>query len=181
MLGAKSTAIAAIAAAALMQGCSTMDKVNAQDWTPYSGTKAASQGSNPNAVDTASSAVADTVLLPITGISYAFGYRYDPSTHTMRQSANNWGWPSYPPAVARSNTSSTTGSATGTMGANGSTSGSTVSGTTGGTSTMGSSMSSGLSPSTGATGPSTTMGTTGSATTGTYDTATPPTSSSPRP
>ncbi len=164
---AKTTAVAAIAAAAMIQGCSTMDRINAQDWTPYSGTKVASETRNANAaVDTVSSAVADTVLLPLTATSWAFGYRYDPSTHSMRQSANNWGWSSYPPMTAGGGTTGAgTSTSSSSTGATGSTSSGTTTGTTGGTPAMGSTMSSGTSPDTGR-APTTTMGTTGAGTTG---------------
>jgi hypothetical protein len=165
----RASAIAAVAiAVAGLQGCSTMDRINAQDFTPYSGTKAASQARNANAADTVSSAIADTLLLPITATSWALGYRYDAPTHSMRQTANDWGWASYPPHTARG-PASTTGSATSSAphapsatsgatssaggsigGGTGSTSGGTTTGTTGGTPAMGSTMSSGPSPEPGA-------------------------------
>jgi uncharacterized protein YceK len=160
------TALVAIAAAALVQGCSTMDRINAQDWTPYSGTKAASAKGNANAVDTASSAVADTLLLPFTASSYAFGYRYDPGAHAMRQTANNWGWSDYPPtwgmsgARPSSTASGTTMSTNSGTAATGSTGSSTAYGTGGGTPAMGSTKSPGVSPD-GTRPPSSTMGTGG--------------------
>jgi len=151
MLRPNASALAAIAAAALIQGCSTMDRINAQDWAPYSGTKAASARANANAVDTASSAIADTLLLPLTASSYAFGYRYDPGTHSMRQTANQWGWSDYPPtwgmegAHTSSGTSSTPMSSNSGAASTGSTGSGTAYGTSGGTPGMGSSMSSGVS------------------------------------
>jgi hypothetical protein len=166
MLRSNGTALAAIAAAALIQGCSTMDRINAQDWTPYSGTKAASTRGNANAVDTASSALADTLLLPLTASSYVFGYRYDPNTHSMRQSANNWGWSDYPPTWGMSGahtsgaTPSTTMSTPSGIAATGSTGSGSAYGSGGGTPGMGSTMSSGLSPDDTRT-PSSTMGASG--------------------
>ncbi len=166
MLRSNCTALVALAAAALIQGCSTMDRINVQDWTPYSGTKAASAASKANAMDTASSAIADTLLLPFTASSYGFGYRYDQSTHTMRQSANNWGWSDYPPtwgmsgAHTSSGTSGTDMSTSSGTAATGSTGSSTTPGTSAGAPATGSTMWSGTSPDA-ARGPSSTVGTSG--------------------
>lgn len=153
MLRSNTTVLVAIATAALIQGCSTIDRINAQDWTPYSGTKAASARGNPNAVDTASSAIADTLLLPFTASSYAFGYRYDQSAHAMRQTANTLGWSDYPPTwgMSGAHTSSATPgsgpSSNGGTSATGSSTGrNTALGIGGGASAMGSTTSSGSSP-----------------------------------
>jgi uncharacterized protein YceK len=58
-------------------GCSTLDRLGKNDQGVYAGTRASTSDPNGNPIDTAFSAIGDTILLPYTGIRYLFGYRYE--------------------------------------------------------------------------------------------------------
>ena len=70
--------VLAVVGVASLAACSSVDRLSSSDYGMYSGTRASSEKST-GVVDMFGSALTDTVLLPVTGTAWLFGYRYQDS------------------------------------------------------------------------------------------------------